>query len=99
MRFTITKYKLRITNCATTRVSILYFIFFILNSFTSNAQEIKIRGKFGSDSIKLGKPVEFHLSAHYPEKLNLLFPDSSFTFTPFEMQRKSYVQIGRASCR
>lgn len=72
------------------RRAILFSIFYILHSFTSDAQEIKVQGKFSSDSVKLGKPIEFYLSAHYPEKLNLLFPDSSFSYVPFELQKKKY---------
>ena len=70
--------------------AILYSVFFILHSFTANAQEIKVQGKFSGDSVKLGKPIEFYLSAHYPEKLNLLFPDSTFSYAPFELQKKKY---------
>lgn len=91
MRLKISNSKSQISNCSIIRISILCSIFLILNSFSAQAQEIRVRGKFGSDSIKLGKPIEFHLSAHYPEKLNLLFPDSSFAFAPFELQKKSYV--------
>ena len=83
--------KFQISNCLITRIGILYSIFYILNSFSANAQEIKVQGKFGSDSVKLGKPIEFYLSAHYPEKLDLLFPDSTFSYAPFELQRKRYV--------
>ncbi|MGC4023663.1 MAG: hypothetical protein QM734_17750 [Cyclobacteriaceae bacterium] len=57
-------------------------------SFVANAQEIKVHAKFGSDSVKIGQPIEFYLSAHYPSNLNILFPDSSFSFKPFEIQKK-----------
>jgi hypothetical protein len=83
--------KFKVQSSSIWRIAILYSVFCILNSFSVNAQEIRVQGKFSGDSIKIGKPVEFHLSAHYPEKLNLLFPDSSFSFAPFELQRRSYV--------
>ena len=69
-------------------LSLIILIFTFLNS---SAQELKVYGRFSSDSIKLGKPIEFYLSAHYPEKLDLLFPDSSYSFAPFELQKKKYV--------
>jgi hypothetical protein len=72
------------------RFYILYSVYCILSLSTVHAQEIKVQGHFGSDSIKIGKPIEFYLSAHYPEKLNILFPDSAFSFAPFEFQRKIY---------
>jgi hypothetical protein len=40
--------------------------------------------------VKIGKPVDFYFSAYYPEKLNVLFPDSAFSFAPFEVQYKKY---------
>ncbi len=63
----------------------------LLSISTIHAQEIKIHGKFSSDSVKIGKPIEFSLTAHYPEKLTLLFPDSTFSFAPFEWQGKRFV--------
>jgi hypothetical protein len=69
---------------------ILYSAFYILSSFQSNAQEIKVKAKFEGDSVKIGTPLAFHLSAHHPAKLNILFPDSSFAYGSFEFQRKIY---------
>jgi hypothetical protein len=69
---------------------LLYSTFYILNSFSTYSQEIKVQGKFSNDSVKIGKPIEFYLSAHYPEKLNLLFPDSAFSYKPFELQKKKF---------
>src|SRR5215831_2013772 len=69
---------------------ILHSIFCILFFSAAHAQEIKVHGKFNGDSVKIGKPIEFYLSAHYPENLNILFPDSTFSFAPFELQKKIY---------
>lgn len=69
---------------------ILCASFYILNPFSAHSQEIKVRAKFSSDSIKIGKPIEFYLSVHYPEKLDVLFPDSTFSYSPFEFQKKHY---------
>ncbi len=87
-QLSITNYQFRVAQSA--RCAILYSVFYILHVFTAHAQEIKVQGKFSSDSVKLGKPIEFYLSAHYPEKLNLLFPDSIFSYAPFELQKKKY---------
>lgn len=72
------------------RTLLLSSVFYMLSSFSLHAQEIKVRGKFSGDSVKIGSPIEFYLSAHYPSKLNLLFPDSAFSFAPFELQKKIY---------
>jgi hypothetical protein len=63
----------------------------LLVSFVSSAQEVKVRGHFSADSIQIGKPVSYYLSARYPQKKTVLFPDSSYSFAPFEFQKKEYV--------
>jgi len=63
----------------------------LLVSFVSSAQEVKVRGYFSADSIQIGKPVSYYLSARYPQKKTVLFPDSSYSFAPFEFQKKEYV--------
>lgn len=94
MRFRVSGSRFKVSSLwmnVTRRTSLLYASFYILYSFSLQAQEIKVSGKFSSDSVKIGSPIEFYLSAHYPSKLNLLFPDSSFSFAPFELQKKTYV--------
>jgi hypothetical protein len=84
---------MRNTGCSillTKRFYILNSIFCILLFSTIHAQKINVQAKFSGDSVKIGKPIEFYLSAHYPENLNLLFPDSTFSFAPFELQKKIY---------
>jgi hypothetical protein len=71
------------------RIVVSVFCLFIA-SF-SLAQEIKVKGYFSTDSVKLGKPITFYLSAKYPQASNVLFPDSSFSFAPFEFQKKNFV--------
>lgn len=79
------------TESASRRFHILNVVCCILLSGSLYAQEIKVKAKFSADSIKLGKPVELYVSAHYPSRLNILFPDSSFAFAPFEFQKKRFV--------
>jgi hypothetical protein len=74
--------------CSSLPIASFLILLFTLNSM---AQEIKVRGYFSEDSVKLGKPVFFYLSARYPQASNVLFPDSSFSFAPFEFQKKSFV--------
>lgn len=54
------------------------------------AQRVDVRGGFLSDSIKIGETTAFYLAAHYGDSLNILFPDSTFTFSTFEFDRKAY---------
>ena len=65
-------------------------IVIILFNLYSYSQEVKVRGKFLEDSVKIGNPVAYSLSASYPSKLQVLFPDSLNNFKPFEYDRRNY---------
>jgi hypothetical protein len=56
----------------------------------SSAQEVKVAGRFVEDSVRLGQPVSFYLTARYPQAATVLFPDSTFSFAPFEFQKKAF---------
>lgn len=52
--------------------------------------QIKVNGGFLSDSLKVGEQTAFYLSARYPSDLVVLFPDSAFSFAPFEYEKRQY---------
>ena len=54
------------------------------------AQEVNVRGGFFVDSLRVGDETGFYLSARYPDNLNIVFPDSSFNYGPFDFVRKDY---------
>jgi hypothetical protein len=54
------------------------------------AQEINVRAGFISDSTRVGEEVLFYLTAQYPREQQIVFPDSTFAFTPFELKKKDY---------
>lgn len=71
--------------------SLLLLITCLLSGFGSgNAQNLKVNGGFLSDSLKIGEQTAFYLTVHYPSDLNLLFPDSTYDFHPFEFQKRTY---------
>lgn len=53
-------------------------------------QTIEVRSHFLADSIRVGEPVPYALTARYQRNLNILFPDSTFAFDKFEMERKEF---------
>jgi hypothetical protein len=65
-------------------------IVLMLFSLSSAAQGVKVNAGFLSDSVKVGEQTAFYLATHYPSDLNILFPDSTFGFTPFEYSRRTY---------
>ena len=59
-------------------------------SFLAPAQEIEVHGQFQTDSIKIGEVFPYSLSARYPKSETVVFPDSTFSFAPFEIDHKKY---------
>jgi len=47
-------------------------------------------GVFLKDSVKIGEPVLYSLSIEYPIDADVVFPDSLFNFSPFELNQKDY---------
>lgn len=70
--------------------AIIIIIFYFLLSSSLFAQEIHVNGGFLSDSLKIGEQTAYYLSARYPSTLTILFPDSTYSFAPFEYQKKEY---------
>src|SRR6187549_3906460 len=64
--------------------------FVFIFSVITQAQEVKVRAGFFADSLEVGEETKFYLSATYPSKLTVLFPDSTFNFAPFEYEDKKY---------
>lgn len=55
-----------------------------------HGQDVQIDGHFLADSVKIGEVIPFTLSARYPAREVLLFPDSTYDFSPFEIERKQF---------
>ncbi|MEQ8303768.1 MAG: hypothetical protein RIB47_10280 [Cyclobacteriaceae bacterium] len=69
----------------------LFVGWFLCLSFHAGlSQDISVRGNFQTDSIKIGIVVPYALTARYPKEYNVVFPDSTFDFTPFEFSRKKF---------
>jgi len=62
----------------------------LIGSLTTHAQKVDVVGRFKTDSVKLGEPIEFYVTAKYPSDWQVLLPDSTWAFTPFEYQKKVY---------
>ena len=57
---------------------------------TIHAQDVQVRSGFFKDSLRVGDETGFFLSAEYPSNVNILFPDSTYDFAPFEYEKKRY---------
>lgn len=50
----------------------------------------KPKAQFLADSIEIGLVIEYALSFHYPEKVQVIFPDTSYHYGSFELVDKKY---------
>lgn len=65
----------------------------ILMIFSASfCQEMTVKGAFVQDSLRIGEPIEYWLSATYPDKYDLVLPDSNFNFSPFEFSNRQYFE-------
>jgi len=69
---------------------LLIVVCFTFLSVKIAAQPIQIRGGFQGDSIHIGKPINYFLTASYPRKIEVVFPDSTYDFSPFELKSKTF---------
>jgi hypothetical protein len=53
--------------------------------------KITITSGFLEDSMVVGDQVRYYLTALYPQHLDILFPDSTYAFEPFEYHHKTYI--------
>jgi len=65
-------------------------IVFIFISFGVFGQSISPFGKFLTDSINIGERIQYSLSVKYPANYEVIFPDSTYDFAPFEFYSKTY---------
>jgi hypothetical protein len=68
------------------------FILFLVASIQVSAQKVQVSGYFTKDSVRLGERVGYVLKASYPQSAQLIFPDSTFDFSPFVfLEKKTFV--------
>ncbi|EIM78338.1 hypothetical protein A3SI_04317 [Nitritalea halalkaliphila LW7] len=64
-------------------IAFLIYGTFGLFSAPAFGQNAEVWGYFMEDSLKIGQPAHFVLKARYPEQLNVVFPDSTYSYAPF----------------
>nr|WP_299421858.1 hypothetical protein [uncultured Emticicia sp.] len=70
--------------------SVLLIISCLLLVGISYAQ--KPIGRFQTDSIELGRPIDYSLSYHHNPSAEVFFPDTTYNFYPFEIIRRNIFQ-------
>ncbi|MFT4737801.1 MAG: hypothetical protein ACI8QD_002671 [Cyclobacteriaceae bacterium] len=73
----------------------LFPLIIIISHLQANAQTIELKTGFVQDSMQIGESVDFWISAQYPPRLEVIFPDSISDFSPFEYIAKNYQPTSR----
>lgn len=68
--------------------SLVVVLFFV--ALAAKSQQIQPHGQFLKDSIQIGIPVGFSLALKHPKDLDVVFPDSLYSYAPFELDHKMY---------
>ncbi len=70
----------------------LLFLLISIFPFILSAQQVTVKGYFMQDSAKLGERVGYVLKANYPEFTQVIFPDSSYDFSPLVLlEKKTFI--------
>ncbi|MEQ8473205.1 MAG: hypothetical protein RIC35_18560 [Marinoscillum sp.] len=69
---------------------LIIFILVLALSLSGFGQQIKVTGGFVQDSLKVGEDIQYWLTAEYPENIDLILPDTLFSFEPWEFSGKQY---------
>jgi hypothetical protein len=62
----------------------------IVFALTALGQKITPKGHILADSMKIGEAFEYALSIQYPKHSEVIFPDSTFDYSPYEFYGKRY---------
>ena len=69
---------------------ILFLSVFFFGLSAVRSQEIKVRGSFDTDSIRLGDEAEYRLTVTYPGNMKIILPDSNFNYGEFEFSHRKW---------
>ncbi|MBR09911.1 MAG: hypothetical protein CMP48_19765 [Rickettsiales bacterium] len=73
------------------RDNFILYISFVLLTLHSFSQQVTVKGGFVQDSVRIGEDIEYWMSASYPEALDIVLPDTLYSFTPWEFSDKKYI--------
>lgn len=62
----------------------------VLTGTTCFSQEVNVKAGFNGDTTRVGDEVFFYLTARYPKSSQVIFPDTTYSFAPFELKKKDY---------
>lgn len=79
------------------RKEIALFISVLFSLHFASAQNMLPKGEFIEDQVKIGEEIIYSLSLEYERGTDILFPDSTFNFSPFEYNSRTYFKTSSDS--
>lgn len=76
--------------CLRWLLSLLVFPWLCLPGLAQTKLQVQASGQFLGDTTKVGLPLQYALTSRHPAAAQVIFPDSSFSFTPFEWVGKEF---------
>lgn len=74
------------------RIHTIIILILLLSPFVVKSQEVSVEGYFLKDSAKLGERVPYILKATYGQGHNIVFPDSTYDYSPFVLlEKKAFI--------
>ncbi len=77
------------------QIFLLFFCFFLINmslfaqkDTILDTKHYQPKGVFLKKTAKIGENIIYSLSFRYPKDFQVLFPDTSYNFSPFELKQK-----------
>lgn len=70
--------------------TVVTWVFVVFAVIPGLSQEVRVSSHFHADSLRIGDVVPYSLTARYPSNLNLVFPDSTGRYFPFEYSHRKY---------
>ena len=68
-----------------------FVVYFLCGLGSAWAQDgVQVKGHFEADRASIGEIIPYSLTARYPRSQQVLFPDSTFSFAPFDISGKKY---------
>ncbi len=78
---------------------VIYLLLISATHLRSWSQTIIIEAQFHTDSIKIGEIVGYSVWVDYPRDEEMILPDSTYDFQPFEFDKKVFFQTQSDSLR
>ncbi len=72
------------------KTTVCFLVALLFTWSSVQGQSVSVRGYFLEDSVKLGSPANYVLVAEYPGSVKVLFPDSTYSFAPFEFNKQTF---------